>query len=149
MIFDTLDHIDLYKDIHPTLYRGLQLLRDTDFTKYEVGRYEVDGDNLFFMVQEYNAKAVNEKPESHKNYADIQFVYEGAELMGYAPLCAAVSEKTALQKNDNYFYETRIDTIALYGNRFFVAFPQDIHAPAISPDGTCSKVKKVVVKVKL
>lgn len=148
MIVDTLENVDLYKNFHPNLYRGLQLIRDTDFSKYEPGTYKVDGDNLYFMVQEYNTKLINETPEAHKLYADIQYVIDGAELMGYAPLNTAIEEIPS-KPGDIYFYKCRYDTVLLSGNRFFVAFPQDIHAPSISPDGSCAKARKIVVKVKL
>ena len=51
MIFDTLDHIDTYKNIHPGLYKALTILRDTDFDALTTDRVEVDGKNLFFFVQ--------------------------------------------------------------------------------------------------
>ncbi len=149
MIYDTKENIELYKSVHPNLYRGLQLMRDTDFSQYELGRYEVDGEDLFFLVQEYNTKAVNNKPEAHILYADIQFVLEGAELMGYAPLDSMVSEQEPRKPGDTRFYDGHIDYLVLKDNRFIVAFPQDVHAPGVSPDGTCAKVRKVVVKVKL
>lgn len=48
MIYDTLAHIQAYRGIHPGVYRGLELLRDTDFSRLEDRRYEVDGEDLYF-----------------------------------------------------------------------------------------------------
>lgn len=49
MIYDTLAHIQAYQGIHPGVYRGLELLRDTDFSRLEDRRYEVDGEDLYFF----------------------------------------------------------------------------------------------------
>lgn len=49
MIYDTLAHIQAYQGIHLGVYRGLELLRDTDFSQLEDQRYEVDGrESVFF-----------------------------------------------------------------------------------------------------
>ena len=41
MIFDSLKNLEQYKNVHPRVYRGLQLLRDTDFSALTETRYEV------------------------------------------------------------------------------------------------------------
>ena len=35
MIYDTLDHLEAYRGVHPGVMRGLELLRDTDFSQWE------------------------------------------------------------------------------------------------------------------
>ena len=62
MIYDSLKHLAAYKGIHPGIYRGLELLRDTDFSKLEDGRYEVDGDDLFYSIQSYQTNPANDTP---------------------------------------------------------------------------------------
>ena len=63
MIYDTLAHLKSYRGVHPGVMKGLELLRDTDFSRMEDGRYEVDGDDLFFMLQSYDTKLVNDTQE--------------------------------------------------------------------------------------
>lgn len=55
MIYDTLAHIQAYQGIHPGVYRGLELLRDTDFSRLEDRRYEVDGEDLYFFFNPMTA----------------------------------------------------------------------------------------------
>ena len=86
MIYDSLKHLEAYKGIHPGIYRGLELLRDTDFSQQEDGRHEVDGDDLFYLLQSYDTKEVNDAPEAHKKYADIQFLISGREKIGVGAL---------------------------------------------------------------
>ena len=56
MIYDTLAHLESYRGVHPGVMKGLELLWDTDFSRMEDGRYEVDGDDLFFMLQSYRSE---------------------------------------------------------------------------------------------
>ena len=63
-----------------------ELLRDTDFTKVEDGRYELDGENLFYFIQTYENNPANETPEAHKKYIDIQCVLTGKERMDVGAL---------------------------------------------------------------
>ena len=48
MIYDTLEHIDAYRGVHPGVIRALELLRDTDFSQWEDGRHDIDGDIWFY-----------------------------------------------------------------------------------------------------
>ena len=79
MIFDSLKNLEQYKTVHPRIYRGLQLLRDTDFAALTESRYEVEGEDLFFFLQDYETRPVNDTPEAHRKYADIQFVLSGRD----------------------------------------------------------------------
>ena len=85
MIFDSLKNLEQYKTVHPRIYRGLQLLRDTDFAALTESRYEVEGEDLFFFLQDYETRPVNDTPEAHRKYADIQFVLSGREKFDVAP----------------------------------------------------------------
>ena len=50
MIFDTLENIKNYEGLG-RVYTALEFLAKTDFSQMELGRYELDGDNIFYMVQ--------------------------------------------------------------------------------------------------
>ena len=148
MIFDSLNHIEAYKGIHPGVYKGLQFLRDTDFSKLAEGRYEVDGDDLFYSVQSYVTNPINLAPEAHRKYIDIQCVLEGVETIGVAPLEDMVEEVEARPDNDIWFYHGPTDVITLIPGRFVVLFPGDAHAPGVAA-GVPAPCRKVVVKVKV
>lgn len=56
----------------------------TDFSTIEVGRYEIDADNLFALVQKYDSIPKEQgKWECHRKYIDIQFIAEGTEQIGF------------------------------------------------------------------
>lgn len=148
MILDTLDHIDTYKTTHPSLYKALTVIRDTDFAAVAADRVEVDGKNLFYFIQNYETRTENPTPEAHRTYADIQVVLEGTERIGVAPLSDMTEEVEARPEGDIWFYHGDVDYVTLVPGRFAVLFPQDAHAPCIAVEKP-QQVKKCVFKVKL
>lgn len=149
MIYDSLKHLEAYKGIHPGVYRGLELLRDTDFSKLEDGRYEVDGDGLFYSIQSYDAKPANDTPEAHKKYVDIQFLLSGQEKMGVGALEDMTDLAEARPEGDIWFYHGPLDEVTLSGDKFAVLFPGDAHAPGIAVEGAPTACRKCVVKVRV
>lgn len=146
MIFDSLKHIECYQKIHPNLYRGLQLLRE-DFSGVPEGRYEVDGDRLYYMIQSYTTQPDNTLPEAHKKYADIQCVLSGSEVIAVGRL-EEMQEVEAHPERDLWLYHGKLDRLVLTPGRFILLLPQDAHAAAIALDqpGPCHKV---VIKVQI
>lgn len=150
MIYDSLDHIEVYRNTHPGVYQGLQILRDTDFSKLEDQRYEVDGDDLFFFLQTYDSKPANDTPEAHQVYIDIQCVLTGREEMTVSPLEDMAEEVLPRPEGDIRFYRGPVlSRVTLSPGMFAVLFPGDAHAPGIAPDGKPGPCRKAVVKVKL
>ena len=148
MIYDRLDQIECYKGIHPRLYKALELLRDTDFSKIPDGTYEVEGRDLFYFVQSYDNKPDNDTPEAHKAYVDIQCVLEGREKMGVGSL-PDMTQVSGKPENDIWFYHGPMDYVSLVPGKFGLVFPCDAHAPGISFTGVPEHVRKAVFKVKL
>ncbi len=148
MLYGTTKHLESYQGIHPGVMRGLEILRDTDFSKLEDGRYEVDGDDLFFFIQNYMSKPANDMPESHKKYVDIQYLISGREWMGVAPLEDMTEVVEARPEKDIWRHHGPTDKILVTGDRFAVFWPEDAHAPGIAVDGP-EPCRKCVVKVRV
>lgn len=149
MIYDTLDHIQQYEGILPGVMKGLHLLADTDFSAWEDGRHAIDGDDLFILLQSYDTKPVNDTPEAHKKYIDIQYLLSGEERIAVAPVAEMDEEVEARPEGDIWFYRGKTDDILLTGKRFLVLFPQDAHAPCIAVHGAPVPCRKCVVKVRV
>ena len=149
MIYDSLKHLEAYKGIHPGIYRGVELLRDTDFSKLEDGRYEVDRDDLFYSIQSYQTNPANDTPEAHRKYADIQFLISGQEKMGVGALEDMTDLAEARPEGDIWFYHGPLDEVTLSGDKFAVLFPGDAHAPSIAVNGIPAPCRKCVVKVRV
>lgn len=149
MIYDSLKHLEAYRGVHPGVMRGLELLRDTDFSAMEDGRHEIDGDDLFILLQSYETKLENDTPEAHRKYIDIQYLISGAEKMGVGPLEEMTAEVEARPEGDIWFYHGPLSEVLLAGDKFTVLWPGDAHAPCIAVDGKPVPCRKCVVKVKV
>lgn len=150
MIYDSLNHISAYAGTHPGVYRGLKLLAETDFSQMEDGRYEVDGDQLFYSLQSYQSKPINDAPEAHREYIDIQCVLSGAEEMTVSPLEEMTEEVLPRPEGDIRLYHGPVRSrVELVPGMFAVLFPGDAHAPGIAVGGTPAPCRKAVVKVKV
>lgn len=136
----------------PALQKGLQYLRDTDFSALENGKYSIDGDNMFAIISEYVPDVKeNRKAETHNKYIDIQYIAAGEEIMGFADLANGTEKPEGyLADKDATFYAAVKEEIAITVRQgmFAVFFPWDIHRPGcVSQPGVT--VRKVVVKIKL
>ena len=151
MIVDKITNADLYTNISDRLAKALEFLKDTDFAKKQPGRYEIDGDNIFYMVQKYQTQPAEDgKFETHKNYIDIQFVVQGRELLGYAVLDDLEIQTPYDKSGDCTFYRTpkNYTPVSLNEAMFCILFPQDGHMPGKQLENP-TDVLKVVVKVKI
>jgi len=151
MIFGSIHNLEMDRRVLPAaLVRGLEYLRDTDFYKLEPGRYEIDGTAIFALVQEYLPVPKREKnPEAHRKYLDIQYVFQGSEIIGFS-LENRVTEvlEDHLAERDLLFFKSvqnEMDLILTQG-MYTILFPQDIHRPGCCY-GEKGRVKKVVVKI--
>jgi len=151
MITASVSYIDLYKTIHPNLATAIRFIKQTDLQSFEPGRYEIDGDNVFVMINEYNTKPAGDcEPESHRTYTDIQLMIMGRERFGFTQLNNRVASTPFLSDNDVAFYtvgEDELNYISLYPGEFIIFFPTDIHQPELMINNPAI-VKKAVFKVK-
>jgi YhcH/YjgK/YiaL family protein len=142
---------DMFAWLPPALRTAVTLLKNTDFDKLAAGRHDVQGDDIFFLVIDLTTKPMTEnKPEVHREYIDVQFLFKGKEKIGFAPDTGnnKVSENL-LKERDIIFYESAQNEsfVAMKPGDFAIFFPADVHRPACQLDGPAA-VRKVVVKVR-
>jgi len=150
MITTTLQHLHRYRKLSSNIARAIDYVLATDFKQLSSGRYEVDGDNVFAIVNEYTTKPAAEcMPESHRMYIDIQLMVEGIEKFGYTPLVKQVPHTPFKPDNDVAFYEPAgLQFVTLSAGECVFFFPEDIHQPELFAE-TPVPVKKVVMKIKV
>ena len=145
MIFDRIENVNNYKGLG-RVYTALEFMAKTDFTKIPVGRYELDGDNIYYMVQQYNTNPDKTVAEAHKKYIDIQFIVKGEEIIAVAPIQAENKLTEAKAEKDVWFYECKTQPMTLTDGDFMVLYPSDLHLPGKAVNEP-SEVLKVVIKV--
>ncbi len=151
MIVDKIENAGVYADLSERLAKALEVLKKEDFSKKAEGRYDIDGNNLYYLVQRYQTKPMEQcKLEAHEKYIDIQFVANGEEILAYTPVENLEIATPYNNEKDIVFYKTpaKITSINLTAGMFCVLYPQDAHMPKCQLGGP-SNVLKVVVKVKI
>lgn len=151
MIIDTLAHATQYLGLSPHLDRAIRCMMETDFSGMEAGRYAVDGDNVYYMVQALAYKeAADAKWEIHRNYIDIQLGLNDGEGIGYLPV-AEIAHWDAYQDQKDVALSGEDQPgmlMALKKDTFMILFPQDAHRPCVRL-GEVPGGRKVVFKVRV
>jgi biofilm protein TabA len=147
MILDNIKNCKKYEALNRNFEKAFEFLKREDLGDLPVGKYEIDGENVFAMVQEYETKDLeNAKYEAHRKYIDIQYLIEGTENMGYASMNKLEVASIYSEENDFMLLTGNPRLILLNEGEFFILFPEDAHMPGIFHKER-KKVKKVVVKV--
>lgn len=129
--------------------KAFAFLNSENVADLPLGRVEIDGENVFANVQEYDTVPADSKDmEAHRNYYDVQFVVSGEEALYYAPL----EGLTATQPFDEdadfgaYAAPETSTCVVLHAGELAVLAPEDAHKPGCVLGEPCH-VRKIVVKV--
>ncbi|MBQ9666877.1 MAG: YhcH/YjgK/YiaL family protein [Bacteroidaceae bacterium] len=146
MILDTLENIGKYANLNPLFPKVVEYLQNTDLLAQEPGRVNIDGNKLFVNHNLAHGKTVDDAMlETHDAMIDIQIPLSCPEVMGYIPR-QLLPDAEYDAKKDITFYPVRPEQyITVHPGEFVIFFPQDGHAPCISP---VPEYRKVIFKVK-
>ena len=141
--------LELYSGLNKYFSDSFEAARKAIANVPALGRYDIDGDNCYYMIQEYDAKSpFDAQFESHREYIDIQVVLRGEEIIRFES-----TDKLALAKEYSPDYELfamnkDYDSVRLRCGELVVIYPNEAHAPGIRAEGTDGKVVKMVVKIR-
>lgn len=148
MILDSLTNLRNYEGLHPNFAKAIDFILNNDLASLPLGRNEICGDDIFANVMEAKPRTKEEVPvEVHRKYIDIQVPVSADEVMGYTPL-ADLPDGDYSDADDVTLYPVGMlatDYFTVKRSMFTIFFPQDGHAPAVTP----VPVKKIIVKVKI
>lgn len=150
MIFDRLENVQRYLPEVRFADKIAAFCRENSLSDMPLGRYEIEGDDLFVLVQKaVTAPYSDRKWESHKLYADLQVILQGEEGFGVssAVLPEPCEENTA---GDCYFYASvpgKPTVLSCLPGDFIYFAPGEAHAPCCAV-GAPQEIKKAVFKIK-
>jgi biofilm protein TabA len=151
MIFDHIAQFGRGASPMPiALQRAFDWLHTIDASQLAVGRYAIDGDAIYAMVQETETRPDSEgHPEAHARYIDVQYLVSGREKIGYLPRGTAtrlVQDK--LEQSDIAFYhcDAPETSLVLTPGMAAVFFPGELHRPCLA-DGAPQAIRKIVIKI--
>lgn len=149
MVITELNNTAQIPDI-PGISAGIEFLKHCPADLPD-GRIEIDGRNVYAIVQTYNTKEIPASPrfEAHRKYIDIQFLLSGYEILGWAPFQALkITEPYDAAKD--IMFGTVADAlsafISFHAGQALILYPEDAHAPGLAVKDP-APVRKVVIKI--
>jgi biofilm protein TabA len=117
----------------------------------EERRYDLQDDMIYAMIESYHTKPPQDaRPESHRQFVDIQMLLLGAERIDWWPTPGLTTVQPFAPGGDIAFYDQPEKAgipVALVPGRFAAFFPEDAHMPGLQLTDSPTPVKKVVVKI--
>lgn len=149
MIYSSIKALDPQCTWPEPFRKAFAFLKNSDLEHMEIGRYEIDGDDVFAMIQKQTTVAPEKKKaESHFKYIDVQYLISGEEKQGFASLTEGM-EREEHPECDVIYYSNVPDEkfIRLKPGDFAVYFTNDVHRPNCAP-GESMEIRKVVLKIR-
>lgn len=150
MIFDRVANCENYIFLGEKFRKGFDFIKKAVAEDLPVGKYEIDGTNIYAMVQEYTSKPCDGAVfEAHRKYIDIQYVISGIEEIGICDISKGIIKTEYSDETDAAFYEKtdKAGKLVLEDGDFAIFYPNDLHMPGLAFDVETCNVKKIVVKV--
>ena len=123
MIFDDLINIKLYKGIHPNLDQAIDFLYEHRKDSFDLGRYDIDGDKVFLVVQENTLnKDENDRFEHH-------LLVEGHEFSSYGSRILDEAIPFDEASDIGFVHCEKFYPLHLGYHNFAVFFPGEPHQP--------------------
>lgn len=161
MIVSDLKHISRQRLDSPLLEKALDFLKQVESKRLDDGRITIDGDLVYALVQSYETNPITSGSgpllEAHRQYIDVQYVAEGTEALGWAPieqLNVTTPYEAAKDVELGTVPPAALTLVRLMAGQMAVLWPEDAHAPRLAVDtgdatARPTRVKKIVVKVAL
>lgn len=153
MIFGNMNHLDLVPYLPAKLKQSIEYVKNNITKDTPVGRYEIDGDNMFVMISEGPSRFIQDaNPEYHEKYIDVQIILNGPEGMAVSTLPPHTDEiENKLKTNDIAFIKTPKEeaVFIMQSNDFVIFYPQEVHKPLCAVGNQISTIRKAIVKVAL
>ena len=100
MIFGNIKDLDNYTYLDEKIQKCFQYAAKHDLLSYEKGRHDIDGDDLFVNIVEYETTTPEERFwEAHKYYLDLHFMLRGPEQID-GNFIQNMEQKDFVEKDD-------------------------------------------------
>ena len=151
MILGLLSEIAHQKPALPAaVVRALEAFLAQDIANRAPGRYELEGDQLFCLVQDAVPRTVaDSQSEAHHRYADIQIPVGATERFGFSlPQAGLAPNDDHLEARDLAFYPTPANEFFMdvEPGSYVIFLPTELHRPCIAISDK-TEFRKVVIKV--
>ena len=108
-----------------------------------------DNNKAIFQVYKTKVHALA-KLEGHRKFADVQYIYEGQEIIGCSDIANIIEEPEYNEEKDIFFTHAtkQLSEVVVSAGEAMILEPSDLHAPCMMV-GEQKVAKKIVFKVKM
>lgn len=146
MIVCPFKEIGRYAAIIPGLEEAIAAVKElTDLTPRTI---PLSGSNKILVQSGTTKAAASCDSEAHRQFLDIQYVLEGEEVMGWAPVETLTPTGEFNETKDKGMYAGSVDFIRITAGNCYVVYPEDAHMPGVHLD-TPTEYRKLVIKLKV
>jgi YhcH/YjgK/YiaL family protein len=148
MVLDTFANAGRYAGLHRRFGHALRFLRETDLDALPTGRTDIDGDDLFVILDRKDGRGHDgARLEAHRRYIDIQLTLGGDEEIGWSALAACVAPDGEFDTTkDIVFFRDRPSLwLRLPPGAFAIFFPDDAHAPLAGSGAVVKAIVKIAI----
>ncbi|MBR4880872.1 MAG: YhcH/YjgK/YiaL family protein [Clostridia bacterium] len=150
MIIDKIFNLDRYLCLHPDFIKVKEVAQKFSDPALEPGKYQIDGDRVFAVVQGYDTKeAQADKFENHRKYIDIQYIVAGCEQIHVKEMSGLTVDFPFDEPHDYEFYKTPESYVncELEAGDFAIFYPGESHRPGVMTERGAAPLRKVIFKV--
>ena len=147
MVFGNIRDLKDYGYLEEDVLKCFEYAKNHDLLAYETGSHEIDGDNLFVNIVEYETTTPeNRFWEAHRQYLDLHFMLRGPEQID-VNFIDNMEQKEFVEKDDFLPLEGEANShVVLRPGDFLICYPNDGHRTAVAVDGP-EKIRKAIFKV--
>lgn len=146
MIVCTFKELSRYEAVIPGLREAIDAVNA--MTEWTPGTIPLSGGNRILVQEGVTNCAQGRTFEAHRAYLDIQYIVEGQETVGWAPLDSLTETEEFDTAKDKGTYVGQADFVRIGAGNCYVVFPEDAHMPGVHLDEPHA-YKKLVLKLKV
>lgn len=145
MIFDSLDNLLRYRDLHPAIETLAHIVSSASFRSAPDGSFETGRTDLACSIMTFDTGSEDKPFEYHKRSCDAFVMLSGSEVCKSARSCADMNDP-AFCSADIAFADGQADDELVLGKGCFVIyFPGELHKSGIRAND--DTVRKAVFKL--
>ena len=136
--------IGRYAAVIPGLEEAIAAVAElTDLTPRTI---PLSGANKILVQENTTKPAEGRLLEAHRKFLDIQYILEGGETVGWAPIEKLTLDGEFNTAKDKGMYAGECDFMDIRAGYCYVVFPEDAHMPG-SHLTEAKQYKKLVIKL--
>ena len=150
MVFGNIRDMKDFSWLEEGVLKSFKYAQEHDLLSYEKGRHDIDGDDLFVNIVEYETTTPEARFwEAHRQYLDLHFMLRGPEQIDVG-LIDNMEQKEFVEADDFLPLEGEPScrVVLKDAGDFLLCYPKDGHRTAVAVDGP-AVIKKAIFKIKI